>query len=112
MHRMKPIFFLALLLLLFSGSCFAATNKTYRKTTQHQIDLYVTSWCPYCKKAEAWLNKQGVEYNRYDVERDKAAAQRMYRLAGDGGIPFAIINGVAIKGWVPEAYAAALKKNE
>ena len=108
MYRVKSTIFLALLLLLLSGSCFAATNKS----TTHEIDLYVTSWCPYCKQAESWLDKQGLEYQRYDVEKDKAAAQRMYRLAGSGGIPFAVINGVSIKGWSPEAYAAALKKNE
>ena len=112
MNRVKSIFFLALLLLLLSGSCFAATNKTYTKTPPHKIDLYVTSWCPYCKQAEVWLDKQGLEYQRYDVEKDKAAAQRMYRLAGGGGIPFAVIDGTAIKGWSPEAYAAALKKNQ
>lgn len=111
MYRAKSILLLALVLLLLSSSCFAANNKTYRKTPKPQIELYVTSWCPYCKMAEAYLDKQGVDYQKYDVEKDKEAARRMYRLAGGGGIPFAVINGVAIKGWVEEAYANALKRN-
>jgi len=109
MFRVKSFLLLTLVFALLSGSCFAVTSNTYSK---NQIDLYVTSWCPYCKQAETWLDQQGLEYQRYDVEKDKAAARRMYQLAGSGGIPFAIINGVAIKGWSPEAYAAALKKNE
>jgi len=110
MHREKSRLLLVLILLLFAGSCFAADNKTYRNLSEQNVELYVTSWCPYCKMAEAYLDRRGVEYQRYDVEKDKEAAQRMYRLAGGGGIPFAMINGVAIKGWSEEAYADALKK--
>ena len=111
MRHLKSCLILTLALLLFSSSCFAASNKTYRKSPKQEIDLYVTSWCPYCKMAETYLDKQGVDYRKYDVEKDKKAAKRMYRLAGGGGIPFAMINGVAIKGWSEEAYAEALKKH-
>jgi len=111
MHHIKFILFLTLVVLFLTSSCFASDNKTYRKNPKNQIDLYVTSWCPYCKKAETYLDQQGLEYQKYDIENDKEAAQRMYRLAGSGGVPFAIINGVAIKGWSKEAYAAALEKH-
>ncbi len=110
MHRFKSILLLALVLLLLSGSCFAANNKTYRKTPRHKVELYVTSWCPYCNKAKAYLDQQGVEYRLYDIEKDAKAAKRKKRLDTRKGVPFAMINGVAIHGWSEAAYAKALRK--
>ncbi len=110
MHRVKSILLLTLVLLLFSGSCFAANNKTYRKTPKHQIELYVTNWCPYCKKAEDYLDQQGVRYRIYDIEKDADAAKRKNQLTGRRGVPFAMINGVAINGWSKDAYAEALRR--
>lgn len=109
MHRVKFVLFVILSLLIVSGSCFAAGDKTYRKTPKHQVELYVTSWCPYCKKAEAYLDQQGVVYRRYDIEKDAEAAKRKNRLDSRRGIPFAVINGIGIHGWSEAAYAKALK---
>jgi glutaredoxin len=108
MYRLKSILFLTLILLLLGGNCFAASNKTYRKSANHQVDLYVTSWCPYCKKAAAYLDRRGVEYRIFDIEKDAEAAKRKNRLDNRKGIPFAVINGVAIHGWSESAYAEAL----
>ncbi|WP_020675381.1 glutaredoxin family protein [Geopsychrobacter electrodiphilus] len=111
MHHVKSSMLLILVLLLFSGSCFAVDNKIYPNPPTQSVELYVTSWCPYCKMAEAYLDKQGVKYQKYDVEKDREAAKRMNQLAGGGGIPFAVINGVFIKGWSEGAYAEALKRH-
>ncbi len=109
MHRVKFILLLTLVLLLLCGSCFAGNNKTYRKTPKHQVELYVTSWCPYCKKAEAYLDQQGVEYRKYDIEKDAEAAKRKSQLDARKGVPFAMINGVAVHGWSEALYAKALR---
>ena len=110
MPRVKQILLLNLILLLLCGSCFAANNKTYRKTPRHQVELYVTSWCPYCHKAKAYLDQQGLEYRIYDIEKDAEAAKRKQQLTGRSGVPFAMINGVAINGWSKDAYAEALSR--
>jgi glutaredoxin len=110
MSALKQIPLALLVLLLFAGSASAADNQTYRNPARHQIELYVTSWCPYCKMAEAYLDKRGVEYRKYDVEKDAEAARRLSRLAGSSGIPFAVIDGVTINGWSEQAYAAALNR--
>ncbi len=109
MHPVKSILLLTLILLLFSGSCFAADSKTYSNPPKQQVELYVTSWCPYCKKAEAYLDQQGIEYSMYDIEKDAEAAKRKDQLTGRSGVPFAMINGAKITGWSKQAYAAALK---
>lgn len=74
-----------------------------------QVELYVTSWCPYCTKAKAFFEQRGIAYQLYDVERDPAAAKRKQQLDTGRGVPFAIINGTKISGWSQQAYQAALE---
>ena len=76
-----------------------------------QVDLYVTSWCPYCKKAIAFLRKNNIAFNAHDIEQDINAATRKKELdPGYSGIPLAVINGAAIRGFSEGAYQQALAK--
>ncbi|WP_051604174.1 glutaredoxin domain-containing protein [Methylobacter tundripaludum] len=76
-----------------------------------KVDLYVTSWCPYCKKAMAFLRESNIAFNTYDIEQDLDAAARKKTLdPGYGGIPLAVINGTAIRGFSASTYKEALAK--
>lgn len=79
------------------------------QTQAPQVELYVTSWCPYCKKAKAFFDQRGIDYQVYDIERDPAAASRKQQLDSGRGVPFAVINGKKISGWSQQAYQAALE---
>ncbi len=72
------------------------------------VELFVTSWCPYCKQAEEFLRARGVTYTAYDIEKDSIAAQRKEVLDGQKGVPFAIINGRMIHGFSEDVYKRAL----
>lgn len=75
-----------------------------------QVELYVTSWCPYCKQAEEFFRSQGIPFIAYDIEKDSAAARRKEEFAKGKGVPLALINGQKIYGYSAEAYREALKK--
>jgi glutaredoxin len=76
-----------------------------------QVDLYVTSWCPYCKKAIAFLHKNNIAFNAHDIEQDINAATRKKELdPGYRGIPLAVINGATIRGFSEGTYQQALAK--
>lgn len=74
-----------------------------------QVELYTTSWCPYCTRARAFFRSRGVSFVEYDIEKDAAAAARKRALGGRGGVPFAVVNGQRIHGYASEAYAKALR---
>lgn len=74
-----------------------------------EVELYVTSWCPHCKRALDFLRSRGIPFDVYDVEKDKKAARRKKRLTSEGGVPFAIINGKAVHGFSQVAYERALR---
>jgi glutaredoxin len=76
--------------------------------TEAQIDLYVTDWCPYCKKAASFLRGKGKAFKEYNIERDAAAARRKQELTTGGGVPFAVICGQKITGFAPQTYEKAL----
>jgi glutaredoxin len=76
----------------------------------HEVILYTTSWCPYCKKAKAFFEARRIPYKEYDIEKDKDAAERKKQLDTGSGVPFAIVNGESISGFSPAAYENALKK--
>lgn len=80
-----------------------------RDNESPQVELYVTSWCPYCKKAAQFFRSRGIPYTVYDIEKDKNAALRKYHLDSSNGVPFALINGQAIQGYSAEAYERALE---
>lgn len=76
-----------------------------------QVDLYITQWCPYCKKAMAFLRKNNIAFKTYDIEQDLDAAARKNALDPSySGIPLAVINGTTIRGFSEDSYQEALAK--
>lgn len=87
------------------------TDNTAQAVVAPQVDIYITSWCPYCKKAMAFLRKNNIAFNAYDIEQDTNAATRKNEIDPDySGIPLAVINGVTIRGFDEETYQEALAK--
>lgn len=80
-----------------------------QEVRSNQVELYVTSWCPYCKKAINYFQSRGIAFTAYDIEKDRDAAKRKQNLDGQGGVPFAVINGKAVHGYAPEQYGQALQ---
>ncbi len=85
------------------------TSAQTQQKSKTSVDLYVTSWCPYCHKAKAFFQSRNVAVKVYDIEKDKNAAARKARLDPHQGVPFAVVNGKGIHGYAPEQYLQALK---
>ena len=76
--------------------------------TGPKVELYTTSWCPYCQKARDFFRSRGIPFTEYDIEKDKSAAARKNRLDKKKGVPFVVINGRGLHGWSAAAYEQAL----
>ena len=97
---MKRAFLLLTFLLLIGSEVFAAQAK--------KVDIFVTSWCPYCRKLETFLKQGQIDYTRHDVEADAASEQEFQHLGGDG-VPMVRVGDKIIHGYDPEEILAALK---
>lgn len=65
------------------------------------VEMYVTAWCGYCKKAEAYMKSKNIPYVAYDIEKDSSARQRHKELGGRG-VPLIIIGNNKMSGFSPE----------
>jgi len=77
------------------------------KSAQPKIEIYVTSWCPYCKKAVAYFQAKGLTFTVHDIESNPGAAKRFEQFHAQG-VPLVVINGKKISGYSVEAYEKAL----
>lgn len=74
------------------------------------VEMFVTSWCGYCKKAEAWFEARNIPYVKYDIEKDRQAAERKATLTQSRGVPFVLIGDVGIPGYSEAAFERALRQ--
>ncbi len=86
----------------------ARSSVGERVVKSQRVELYVTSWCPYCKNAEEFFRSRGIATTIYDIEKDAKAASRKRKLDNREGVPFAVVNGWKIHGYSPEQYTDAL----
>ncbi len=113
--KIKTVLAIALCLLATAGvtffdtSCRAEDKLLALIYESDHVELYVTSWCPYCRQAIDFFRSRGINCVVYDIERDDNAARRKKELDPRKGVPFAVINGVKIHGFSENAYLKALK---
>lgn len=65
------------------------------------VEMYVTAWCGYCKKAEAYMKSKNIPFVAYDIEKDSSARQRHKELGGRG-VPLIIVGSNKMSGFSPE----------
>lgn len=63
------------------------------------IEIYVTSFCPYCIRAKALLKKKGVSYQLINVSKDESLRREMIERSGERRtVPQIFIGGKHIGG--------------
>ena len=59
-----------------------------------QIEMYTTSWCPYCERARALLRAKGAAFDEISLEAEPARREEMIRRT----VPQIFIDGQHIGG--------------
>lgn len=72
-----------------------------------KVEIYVTSWCPYCAKTKAYFEGKGIAYSAYDIEKDPTARMR-YMKYGQRGVPLVVIGDTVIPGYSVADFDKAL----
>lgn len=63
-----------------------------------QVTMFTTTWCGYCKRARAYLNKMGIPFVEYDVERDEFG-KREYKKLNGRGVPVILVGDQRMNGF-------------
>lgn len=69
------------------------------KPVRHEVVIYTTPTCPYCKGAKEFLSQKGVFYTEKDVSTNAAARDEMVALTGRNAVPVIVIDGEPIVGF-------------
>lgn len=67
-----------------------------------RIRLFVKSYCPWCHKAERWLDQRGFAYDTLDVIDDSAAMAEMEKLSGQDLAPVIDVDGKILADFGPD----------
>jgi len=91
----------------------AENKKGLRKNSDIQVVMYMTDWCPYCRKAGKYIKSLGVNLIEYDVEKNENRKKEMKVLSGGSAmVPLIDVEGIIIRGYVPEEISAAVEKRK
>lgn len=61
------------------------------------LAVYSATWCPDCRRLDAWLAEHGVAYRKVDIENEDGAADKLETETGKRAIPYILVDG---KRWV------------
>jgi glutaredoxin len=67
-----------------------------------KIRLFIKSFCPWCHKAQHWLDAQGIKYQNIDVIADAKAMDEMVKLSGQTYAPVLEVDGKILADFGPE----------
>lgn len=75
-----------------------------------KIYVYTTTYCPYCRAAEALLDKKKVEYRKIDLTDDYELKRRVMEQFSWRTVPIIIIDDEVIGGY--DQLAALERSNQ
>jgi glutaredoxin-like YruB-family protein len=103
-----PFLIIVLLLTVTFSSALAETGAVPKSQSPVTVELYVTEWCPYCRKAQEYLKSKNIPFKAYDIEADSAAHTR-YTALGGRGVPLIIVGQNRMSGFSVDKLEHLLK---
>ena len=65
-----------------------------------KVELYTTTYCPFCTRAKNLLKRKGVAFDEIDVTEDEELRAKMIEMSGGRRtVPEIFINGKIIGGF-------------
>jgi len=75
-----------------------------------KIRLFIKPYCPWCHKAQKWLDARGLVYETLDVIANSQALTEMVNLSGQRFAPVIEVDGRILADFGPEELAVFWEK--
>lgn len=92
---------LFLALLLWPGRDSAAVAEARALVGDEPVLMFSASWCGYCKRLRADLERAGIPFTELDIEAS-TRNNRAWRLLGGRAVPFTLVGERAVSGYAPQ----------
>lgn len=76
------------------------------------MKLYVKTWCPWCVRAQEYLDQRGYEYELIDVEADRKDYDEMIKLSGQRYTPTLEVGGLVLPDFGPDELEEFLEEHK
>ena len=106
---MRTVAFIVFTVLIISCSI-ASAEISAKKGFGGVVEIYVTEWCGYCRKAQEYMKSKGIAFKAYDIEKDSAAEQR-YRQYGGQGVPLIMVGPNRVSGFSVDRFESFLNSS-
>ena len=64
-----------------------------------EVTIYTKAWCPYCQDAKALLERKGVDFTEFEIDREpKRRAEMLERSGGRRTVPQVFIGATHVGG--------------
>lgn len=85
--------------------------KLEERAMEHEVIVYTTSWCGWCRKTLAYLTQQGVPFENRDIEAEEMWRDELLEKTGGTSIPVVEIDGQIVRGYDPQRMAQLLRSS-
>ncbi len=82
----------------------APAHRTSSPLHTTTVEIFSSPSCKYCDMAKTYFRIKRIPFTEYNVNEDRRAASRMFAMNPRGVLPFVLINGRGVTGFVPEVY--------
>ena len=89
----------------------AAVAPLEERAMQHEVVVYTTSWCGWCRKTLKFLTKRGVPFENRDIEAERSWRRELREKTGSTSVPMVEIDGQIIRGYDPERMEQLLRSS-
>jgi len=76
------------------------------------LQLYVKTSCPWCVRAQQFLDARGYNYQLIDVEADAAQYTKMRKLSGQSLTPTLLVGDFLLPDFGPDELEVFLRKHQ
>ncbi len=63
------------------------------------VQIYTTSWCPYCQAAKRLLKSKNIEFEEIDIEAQGISREKLAEITGGRSVPQIVVDGEPIGGF-------------
>jgi glutaredoxin-like YruB-family protein len=81
------------------------------RALEHEVVVYTTSWCGWCRKTVKYLTQRGVAFENRDIEAERTWRRELKQKTGSTSVPVVEIDGQIIRGYDPERMAELLRSS-
>ncbi|NOX43860.1 MAG: glutaredoxin 3 [Gammaproteobacteria bacterium] len=75
------------------------TNITRKTKLKFKVEIYSTARCPYCQLARQFLDKKGIQYIEFFIDKESHLREEMIARSDRTSVPQIFIDGEHVGGF-------------